>query len=129
MSLLNLVHKNVIIKFADAAKNKFNPEASYVFRLTGVDAMGFLHIQDVKPGGLAGKEAASEPYWINKDLIREIHELDLTKVKETLQDKDETAKPQTHAQVDQTRRELTPKPNNTKLPKQKTALKQKPVLN
>ena len=76
MSLLHLVHKNVVIKFADAAKNQFNPETSYTFRLTGVDAMGFLQIQELKPGG---SEAASESYWINKDLVREIHELDLTK--------------------------------------------------
>jgi hypothetical protein len=84
MSLLHLVHKNVIIKFSDAARNQFNPEASYVFRLTGVDAMGFLQIQDLKPGGHAGPEAASDPFWINKDLIREIHELDLAKGKEAL---------------------------------------------
>jgi hypothetical protein len=83
MSLLHLVHKNVIIKFGDAAKSQF-PEASYVFRLTGVDAMGFLQIQAISPGSHGGHEAGSEPYWINKDLVREIHELDLTKVKETL---------------------------------------------
>ena len=100
MSLLHLVHKNVIIKFADAARNQFDPEASHVFRLTGVDAMGFLQIQDLKPGGHAGHEAASEPYWINKDLVREIHELDLAKVKE-----------------------LAPKPDKAKSPrKQKAAL-------
>ena len=93
MSLLNLVHKSVIIKFADAAKNQFNPEASHVFRLTGVDAMGFLRIQDLKPGSHAGHEAASEPYWINKDLVREIHEIDLTKERETLHEKGETTKP------------------------------------
>src|SRR5476649_1206136 len=106
MSLLNLVQKNVIIKFTDSAKSQFSPEASYVFRLTGVDAMGFLQIQDLKPGSLAGHETASEPYWINKDLVREIHELDLAKLKE-----------------------LLPKPDKTKSPlKQKSALKQKPVL-
>jgi hypothetical protein len=100
MSLLHLVHKNVIIKFTDAARNQFNPEASHVFRLTGVDAMGFLQIQDLKPGGHAGHEAASEPYWINKDLVREIHEFDLAKVKD-----------------------LTPKPDKAKSPrKQKAAL-------
>jgi hypothetical protein len=130
MSLLNLVHKNVIIKFADAAKNQFNPEASYVFRLTGVDAMGFLHIQDSKPGSHAGQyEAASEPYWINKDLIREIHELDLAKVKETLPANGETTKPQAQTQIDPVRREVTPKPAKTKLPKQKFALKQKSAMN
>ena len=108
MSLLNLVDKNVIIKFADAAQNQFNPETSLVFRLAGVDAMGFLLIQGLKPGG---HEAACDPYWINKDLVREIHELG------------ETAKPQAQPQLDLVRREATPKPNKTKLPKQK------PVLN
>jgi hypothetical protein len=93
MSLLHLVHKSVIIKFSDAAKNQFNPEISHVFRLTGVDAMGFLQIQDLKPGGHAGHETASEPYWINKDLVREIHELDLTKVKETVRYTGATTKP------------------------------------
>jgi hypothetical protein len=85
MSLLHLVHKNVVIKFSDAAGNQFTPEASYVFRLTGVDAMGFLQIQDLKPpGGHAGPEAVSEPFWINKDLVREICELDLAKMKASL---------------------------------------------
>ena len=129
MSLLHLVHKSVIIKFADAAKNQFNPETSYTFRLTGVDAMGFLQIQDVKPGSLAGREATAEPYWINKDLVREIHELDLAKVKETLPDNGQTTKPTAQTQIDQVRREVTPKSNKTKLPKQKFALKQKPSLN
>ena len=84
MSLLHLVHKNVVIKFSDAARYQFNPEAAYVFRLTGVDAMGFLRIQ--------GQEAASEPYWINKDLIREIRELDLAKVREALHFTGQSAK-------------------------------------
>ena len=122
MSLINLVHKNVIIKFTDTAKNQFNPEASYVFRLTGVDAMGFLLIQDLKPGGHAGHEAASEPYWINKDLVREIHELDLAKAKETLYGNGETTKPQAQTQIDPVRREVTPKPAKAKSPKQKSAL-------
>ena len=93
MSLLHLVHKNIIIKFSDAARDQFNSEASYVFRLTGVDAMGFLQIQDLKPGGHGGPEAASDPFWINKDLIREIHELDLTKVKGVLHYTGQAAKP------------------------------------
>jgi hypothetical protein len=115
MSLLHLVHQSVTIKFADAAKNQFNPEASHVFRLTGVDAMGFLQIQDLKPGSLAGHEAASEPYWINKDLVREIHELNLAKAKET-------TKPQAQTQIDPVRREMTPKPSKAKSPKQKSVL-------
>jgi hypothetical protein len=93
MSLLHSVHKNVVIKFSEAAKNQFNPEASYVFRLTGVDGMGFLQIQALKPGGHAGPEAGSEPFWINKDLVREIRELDLAKVKETLLYTGQTTKP------------------------------------
>ena len=84
MSLLNLVHKSVIIKFADCSQSQFNPEASYAFRLTGVDAMGFLLIEDLKPGVSEELEINSAPYWINKDLVREIHELDLAKTKETL---------------------------------------------
>jgi len=81
MSLLHLIHKSVVIKFSDAAGEQFNPGASYVFRLTGVDAMGFLQIQDLKPGG---HETVSDPYWINKDLVREIHEFDSVKVKKGL---------------------------------------------
>jgi len=107
MSLLNLVHKNVIIKFADAAKSQFNPEASYVFRLVGVDAMGFLLIQELKPDDHAGHETASEPYWINKDLIREIRELDLAKA--IPHDNGETANPQPPTQIDPARQEATPK--------------------
>ena len=93
MSLLYLVHKNVVIKFADVAKNQFNPETRYAFRLTGVDAMGFLQIQDLRQNSHAGHEAASEPYWINKDLIREIHELDLAKVREALHYTGQSTKP------------------------------------
>jgi hypothetical protein len=105
MSLLHLVHKNVAIKFADAAKPQFTSEASYAFRLTGVDAMGFLQIQDLKPDG--DHEVSSAPYWINKDLIREIHELDLSKTKE----------------IQFTG--ISPvKPSKAKIPKQKAAAKE-----
>jgi hypothetical protein len=129
MSLLNLLHKNVIIKFADSTKSAFNPEASYVFRLTGVDAMGFLHIQNLKPGTDAEHEAAAEPYWINKDLIREMHELNLTNGKGTLYyngqaTKPQAAKPEPKPQIDQVRRDLPPKLN-----KVKTSAKQKSALN
>ena len=109
MSLLNLVHKNVTIKFADCAKNQFNPEASYTFRLIGVDAMGFLRIQDLK----AGQEA--EAYWINKDLVREIHEATLETA--PVHENGESAKPQAQPQVDQVRREVTPKPARTRSPR------------
>lgn len=132
MSLLHLVHRNVVIKFADAAKNQFNPEAFYAFRLTGVDAMGFLLLQDLKPDAQGGHETVSEPYWLNKDFIREIHELDLAKVKE-LQYNGQTSKPQieipVEAPVEQAQQEVAPKPAKTKLPtKAKSVLKPKPVL-
>jgi hypothetical protein len=90
MSLLHLVHRNVVVRFSDAAGGQFNPDVSYVFRLTGVDAMGFLQIQNLKPGG---HETVSEPYWINKDLIREIHEFDSVKVKKALHYTGQAAKP------------------------------------
>lgn len=81
MSLINLLHKNVVLKFSEAAGSQFNPEVPHVFRLTGVDAMGFLQIQELKPGSAAGAETVAEPYWINKDLVREIHEFDPAKIK------------------------------------------------
>ena len=74
MSLFNLTHKSVVIKFSDSTKNQFDPTFSYIFRLTGVDGMGFLKIQDVKPGTDGRHETTSEPYWINKDLILELRE-------------------------------------------------------
>jgi len=103
MSLFNLIHKDVIIKFADSANDHFDPAVSHVFRLTGVDAMGFLQVQHVKPN----HEAVSEPYWINKDLIREIHELHPATAKGTLRYTGTTSK----------------------AAKAKTAAKPKPVLN
>jgi len=93
MSLLHLVHKSVVIKFADSAKPQFSSETPYVFRLTGVDAMGFLQIQDLKPTTEAGHETASEPYWINKDLVREIHEFHPAKAKEAVRYTGATSKP------------------------------------
>jgi hypothetical protein len=103
MSLLHLVHKNVLIKFADAARDQFNPEVPHIFQLSGVDAMGFLQIQELKPGNPAGHETASEPYWINKDLVREIHEVDLAKLKEQ-------TVPVTKAKSAKPRTALKPKP-------------------
>ncbi len=91
MSLLHFVHKTVVIKFGDVAKSQFNSEASYAFRLTGVDAMGFLQIQALKPGG---HEVDAEPYWINKDLVREIHELNVAKEKEPLLYTGQATKPE-----------------------------------
>ena len=84
MSLLNLVHKSVVIKFAESAGTQFKTEANYAFHLAGVDAMGFLLIQDLKPGSHVDHEIASDAYWINKDLVREIHHLDMAKFKEPL---------------------------------------------
>ena len=130
MSLLHLVHRNVVIKFADAAKNQFNPEAYYAFRLIGVDAMGFLQLQDLKPTApAAGHETASEPYWLNKDFISEIHELDLTKVKD-LQYNGQSSKPVLELPTEEIICEVPPKPAKAKLPaKPKTVLKPKPILN
>src|SRR5260221_5193512 len=117
MSLLHLVHKNVIIKFNDCSKSQFNSEASYIFRLTGVDGMGFLQIQDLKPGTDAGHETTSEPYWINKDLVREIHEFHPEKVKATLPGNGQDTKTQAaKAAVDQVRREVAPKAAKAKAP-------------
>ena len=93
MSLIHLVHKNVIIKFSDVARSPFNPEAAYAFRLTGVDGMGFLQIQDLKPGETEIAETASEAYWINKDIIREIHEVDLVTTKTRIVYTGKAAKP------------------------------------
>jgi len=93
MSLLNLVHKDVIIKFTDSAKNQFNPEAGYVFRLAGVDGMGFLLIQNLESAGESGHQAAADPYWINKDLVREIHELTAENLKGTLYHDGKATKP------------------------------------
>jgi hypothetical protein len=74
MSLFNLTHKNVVVKFCDSAVPKFDSTASYVFRLTGVDGMGFLEIQDLKTGKDGAPETVGEPYWINKDLVAELSE-------------------------------------------------------
>jgi hypothetical protein len=73
MSLLNLIHKNIVVKFSDAGKEQYSPQADHVFRLDGVDAMGFLLIREVKRSG-SGEQVAAEAVWINKDLVREIHE-------------------------------------------------------
>jgi len=122
MSLLHLLHRSVVLKFAESASYQFKPEASYAFRLTGVDAMGFLQIQDLRAGS-AGPEVASEPYWINKDLVREIHEFDLVTIREKLQYTGPAAKPATESQIDPVRREVTPQ-----VAKARPATRQKSVL-
>ena len=121
MSLLHLVHQSVAIKFSDAAKNQFNPEVFYAFRLTGVDAMGFLQIQDLHLNSEAGHEVAAEPYWINKDLVLEIHEFHLAKEKEPLHFTGKAAKSPVE--------EATPKVSKPKAPaKSKPVSKAKPVV-
>jgi hypothetical protein len=84
MSLLHLVHKHVALKFVESANVTFKPDTFYAFRLAGVDGMGFLLIQDLKPSAEEGHEIDSEPYWINKDLVREIRELTPAKTAEPL---------------------------------------------
>jgi hypothetical protein len=104
---------------------------SYGFRLTGVDGMGFLQIQDLREGSSL-PEPASEPYWINKDIVREIHEIDLAnaKVEVRYTGKSVAPEPEAKPKVEpEPPREVTPKMGKAKLPKAKTALKQKPALN
>ena len=130
MSLLHLLHKSVIIKFSEVAKNQFNPEASYAFRLTGVDAMGFLHIQALRAGNPSAPEADGAAYWINKDLVREIHDVDLAAFKGTIVYTGAVAQPKVEPKIEPIQREVVPKLPKTKIPpKHKTALKQKPVFN
>ncbi len=74
MSLLNLLHQSVVLKFTESAKPHFDPATGYVFRLVGVDAMGFLQLQDLRLTATDEHETISEPYWINKDQVREIHD-------------------------------------------------------
>ena len=84
MSLLNLLHQSVVLKFADAAKPQYDPGTGYVFRLVGVDAMGFLQLQDVRLAEDEEHETISEPYWINKDLVLAIHDYASTIGKDSL---------------------------------------------
>jgi hypothetical protein len=74
MSLLHLVHQSVVLQFTESAKPQFEPGTGYVFRLVGVDGMGFLQLQDLREGANDEHEPVLEPYWINKDLVKEIHE-------------------------------------------------------
>jgi hypothetical protein len=113
MSLLHLVHKNVVLKFSDAAKAPFTPEASYAFRLTGVDGMGFLQIQELSKSATS-TEPVGAAFWVNKDLIREIHEFDQIKDTASLTYTGKAAPVVSEAKI--------------KVPK-KSVLKQKPVFN
>ena len=137
MSLLHLVHKNVIIKFSDAVKSPFNPESSYAFRLTGVDGMGFLQIQALKPGNPTAPVTDGEAYWVNKDLVRELHEVDLATVTGRIVYTGEAVKPKVEPKIEakpEPKVDAAPAPSPTKLPKAKTppksrtALKQKPIF-
>jgi hypothetical protein len=125
MSLLYLVHHNVVLKFSSAAPTPFTTEASYVFRLTGVDGMGFLQVQELSVTGDAAPEPVGDAYWINKDIVREIHGFDSTKDKTSLTYTGKAPVAPTPEPVNSTPREVTPK-----LPKaKKSVLKQKPVFN
>ena len=84
MSLLHLVHQSVVLKFTDAAKPQYDPGTGYVFRLVGVDGMGFLQLQDVRLTDDEEHETISEPYWINKDLVLAIHDYASTLGKDSL---------------------------------------------
>jgi hypothetical protein len=74
MSLLNLLHQSVVLKFSDAAQPQYDSTTCYVFRLEGVDAMGFLQLQELRLAPNEEHETIAEPFWINKDLVKEIHD-------------------------------------------------------
>ena len=114
MSLFNLIHKSVVFKFTDSAQDRFDPKASYVFRLTAVDGMGFLEIQDLKLGLDGAHETTGTPFWINKDLVREMREFQPETAKGSLF----TGQPAKLAQktTDQASRVATPKPAKAKAP-------------
>jgi hypothetical protein len=84
MSLLNLVHHSVVLKFTEAARSPFDGNTGYVFRLTGVDGMGFLQLHDVRRAPDDELETIAEPYWINKDLVREIYDFESATGKDAL---------------------------------------------
>jgi hypothetical protein len=73
-----------VLKFTDAAKPQYDPGTGYVFRLVGVDAMGFLQLQDLRLNANEEHEPISEPYWINKDLVLAIHDYVSARGKDTL---------------------------------------------
>jgi hypothetical protein len=100
MSLFNLIHKSVVIKFSDTAKDQFDPTASYVFRLTAVDGMGFLEIQNLKPGHDGAHETVAAPFWINKDFVRELREFHPEIAKDVVFS-GKPAKPQAKKPIDQ----------------------------
>ena len=118
MSLLHLVHQSVAIKFTESAKDQFDPSIAYAFRLTGVDAMGFLQLQELRLGAEGVHEVSSEPFWINKDFIRDLREFQHVKNKESvrfigLAPKPEKVEP-AKAAAESLRREVPPKPTKAK---------------
>ena len=84
MSLLHLVNQSVVLQFTESAKPHFESGTGYVFRLVGVDAMGFLQLQDLRLSEDEEHETISEPYWINKDLVLAIHDYVSARGKDTL---------------------------------------------
>jgi hypothetical protein len=72
MSLFNLIQQSVVVKFADSAKPLYDSSASLVYRLTGVDGMGFLELQQVRIGADGQHEGVGTPVWVNKDLVLEL---------------------------------------------------------
>ncbi len=84
MSLFNLIHKSVVLKFGDCAKPTFDSSVAYVYRLTAVDGMGFLEIQEVRLGADGAHEPVGTAFWLNKDLIVELHEFSEGKIFENL---------------------------------------------
>jgi hypothetical protein len=122
MSLIDLVHKHVVIKFAESTNTQFKPATAYAFNLAGVDGMGFLLIQDLKPGTDSGHEIDSTPYWINKDIVREIRELTSKPGEPIHFTRHEPVKPKPAAVAAEAARQLTTKNAKAKSPKAKTLL-------
>ena len=126
MSLLHLVQQSVAIKFTESAKDQFDPSIAYAFRLTGVDAMGFLQLQELRLGAEGVHEVSSEPFWINKDFIRDLREFQHVKNKESVRFIGLAPKPEpAKAAADALRREVTP----PKPAKAKAGAKPKLALN
>jgi hypothetical protein len=120
MSLFNLLHQSVVLKFTESAKPQYDPAFGYVFRLVGVDGMGFLQLQDLQPGANDEHEVLSEPYWINKDIVREIHEYTSALGKDELKYTGVIAKPSAAKSAAAAFQNIAPKPSRK--PKAKPAV-------
>jgi hypothetical protein len=125
MSLLYLVNQSVAIKFTESAKEQYDPTISYAFRLIGVDGMGFFQLAELRLLADGTHENASEPFWINKDYVRELQEFQYVKAKASVRFTGLPAKVEAPkaTPVNGAPRDVTPKPAK------KTALKPKPALN